>query len=417
MRLKRFISAPLAILIVIMSTVNAYALTSKGACAIDAATGQTLYEYNADEALAPASMTKVMTTYIIYDKMREGAFNKYSKVVCTENAAKLSRDSIATNVPLTQGEAYTVGELIGAIMVPSACAACTLMGEYIAGSEAAFATLMNQYVYRLGLEAYYDDASGLSDNNRITARSMATLGARLVNEFPDVLTYTSQHIYYFRGKAYENTNELLTGGSYPYEGADGLKTGTTTLAGRCLTATAVRNGKRIVGVTMRSTSTKSRYTDIHDILNAGFAALDANTDFVTATNIRMYISGAEIPTFYHSGKVVNEAVILAENLENYGFNISYDAASRTVYVTRDKQKEITPIARENFPQCSADGKLADVVQGSDLKVVINDDGYLYSLKRVYDLSGYAAISVDELKNIYRYTWNAADMSGHFEISI
>lgn len=413
MRIKKYSRAVMSVIaavLIITQTVSVFALTSKGACAMDVYTGDVLFEYNADEALAPASMTKVMTTYILYDKMNQGAFDKDTEITCSENAARLSRDSVATNVPLVAGEKYTVDELIGAIMIPSACAACTLVGEYISGSEEKFAKLMNQYVYQLGLEAYYDDASGLSDNNRITARSMAKLGARFIRDYPDILNYTSLPSFTFRGRTYSNTNYLLPGNDYTYEGADGLKTGTTTLAGRCLTATAERDGKRIVGVTMRSTSTKARYTDIIAILDAGFSATEAIVqEKVYADTIKMYIDNLEIPSFYYECENPG-TLVFAEHLDGYGFDIRYDAAEHTVYVTRDKQKPAAPVDSTAY-----DDFLAVPREGSNLRVVLNDDGYVYEFTAVYDLSGYAAISVDELENIYRYIWNTETMSGSFKV--
>lgn len=404
--IRNAVSAMLVFIIVFQSAA-AFALTSSAACAMDVYNERVLYEYNADEPLAPASMTKVMTAYIIYDKMNKGELNKATQIVCSENAAALSRDPVATNVPLDAGEAYTVDELLGAIMLPSACAACTLMGEYISGSEEEFAKLMNRYVYHLGLEAYYDDASGLSDNNRITARSMAKLASRFIREYPDILSYTSKPYIEFRGKKYNNTNSLLPGKTYEYPGADGLKTGTTTLAGKCLTATAVKDGLRIVGVTMNSKSWSARYTDIHSILDAGFSY--ANKAAVYADASKIFIDESEIPSFCYSGATTEE-VIIAENLASYGFDIFYDAATRTVYITRDKQKQITPIT-----DSYTDGqKLADVAEGSSLKVVLNDDGYIYNFEKVYDLSGYCAIPVNELSKIYRYSQNADE--GHFNVN-
>ena len=409
-RCRRAAFSLIAAILIITQTVSAFALTSKGACAMDVYTGDVLFEYNADEPLAPASMTKVMTTYIVYDKMNQGAFGKNTEITCSENAARLSKDSVATNVPLTAGEKYTVDELIGAMMIPSACAACTLMGEYISGSEEEFAMLMNQYVYMLGLEAYYDDASGLSDNNRITARSMAKLGARFIREYPDILNYTSLPSFTFRGKVYDNTNLLLAGEKYAYEGADGLKTGTTTLAGRCLTATAERDGKRIVGVTMRSTSSTARYTDIISILDAGFSATEAIVqDRVYADTIKMYIDSMEIPSFYYECENPG-TLIFAEHLDGYGFDIQYNAAEHTVYVTRDKQKAAAPVDSAVYADFSAVPR-----EGSNLRVVLNDDGYVYEFSAVYDMSGYAAISVDELANIYRYIWSTETMSGSFRV--
>lgn len=410
LRSKKITVAMVAFVLIITQTVSAFAITSKGACAMDVYTEEVLYEYNADEPLAPASMTKVMTAYIIYDYMEQGKFNKTTEVTCSAYAARQSRLSGATNVPLTAGEKYTVDELIAAIMIPSACASCTLMGEFIAGSEAKFADLMNEYVYKLGLEAFYADASGLSNNNRITARSMAKLGARFIRDYPDILTYTSMPSFQFRGKTYHNTNSLLPGKGYEYEGADGLKTGTTTLAGRCLTATAERDGTRIVGVTMRSTSSKARYTDIITILDAGFEEVAKRPkEKIYADTIKIFMGDAEIPSFCHES-AEPETVIFAEHLENYGFDIYYDAEQRIVHITRDKQKAVAPLATEPFDNFSS-----YVTGKSDLRVILNDDGYVYEFDNVYDLSGYAAIPVSEVARMYRYTWNNATTSGHFKM--
>ncbi len=405
MRYIRSGTAMLVALLIILQSVGAFALTSKAACAMDVYSGEVLYKYNADEPLAPASMTKVMTAYIIYDKMAQGAFDKSSAVICTENASKLSKDPVATNVPLEAGESYTIDELIGAIMLPSACAACTLVGEYISGSEEEFARLMNQYVYSLGLEAYFDDASGISDNNRIIARSMAKLASQFIRQYPDILNYTSQPSISFRGKTYNNTNYLLSGAKYEYEGADGLKTGTTTLAGKCLTATAVHDYNRIVGVTMRSTTTASRYTDIHEILDAGFAALSFNENGIYANSSKIFINNIRVPSFYIRADKRGQ-LILAENLACYGFDVNYNKEDNTLYIVRDKQKPFIPVVSEQF----INGQRISEVTPKGIKVVLNDDGYLYTFEQAYELMGYTAISVDELKNIYRFD------NGYFKIN-
>lgn len=409
MKRKIFLSIILIITITCASF-SAFALTSTGACAIDAKTGNVLFEHNADTPLAPASMTKVMTAYIIFDKINSGDLTKDTQIICSENASKLSKDTIATNVPLVAGEGYSVDELLYAILLPSACAACTLVGEYISGSEAEFANLMNSYAKDLGLNAYYEDASGLSDNNRITPRSMAQLGAIFIRNYPDVLNYTSTKSYSFRGKTYNNTNQLLPGKSYPYEGADGLKTGTTTLAGKCLTATAERNGSRVVGVTMHSTTTKSRYTDIHEILDNGFSAINDMNNTLYSSDARIYINNAEIPSYY-CGDNDGETIILAENLANYGFEIHYDDVLKTVYVRREKQNEFSPMEKTLAPGA----KLAVSNRNTAIKVEINNDGYYYSFKNLYDIGGYIGISVDELKYMFNYEWVPSTNSGHFSI--
>ncbi len=386
------------------------AITSRGACAIDVTTGETVYEHNADEPLAPASMTKFMTVYIVFDKMREGNFSKDTLITCSKDAAAFSVKPGASNIPLAANEKYSVDELIGAALVPSACSAAYLMAEYIAGSQEEFVKLMNNYVYKLGLEAYYADSTGLSNSNRISARSMATLAAKAVNEFPEILDYTSRPYITVHGTRYRNTNNLLPGKIYEYKGADGLKTGTTDLAGYCITATAERDGMRVVGVTMKSTSADSRYTDIHDILNAGFKKADTLRPKVLADTTKIYIDGAEIPSLYANTEQP-ETVIFAEHLENFGFDINYDAENRIVYLTKNTEKSFSPMDADIYNDYSH-----SIHQNSSLKVILTDSEKSYEFERVYDLSGYAAIPTAELEGLYEYNWSSEEMSGYFVIT-
>lgn len=398
----------LATVLVLMQifSVTASALTSGGACAIDAETGDVLFEYNADKPLVPASMTKFLTLYITYDKMNEGKFDKNTMITCTKTAAAFSRAPGASNIPLNAGTAYSVHELIGAAAVPSSCSAAYLLGEFIAGSEAEFVKLMNEYVYKLGLEAYYTDSSGVSFYNVITPRSMAKLGVKFVNDYPDILNYTSAPYINFRGKNYKNTNNLLPGRTYAYPGADGLKTGTNGPAGSCLTATAVRDGVRVVAVTMRSQGV-NRYTDMHTILNSAFAKAKSLQVKILPDTTRMFIDGAEIPSMYSTGENQN-TVILAEHLAGYGFDVIYNHQERTVYITKNTQKTISPVNCSEFENFTS-----PTIRNSNLKVVITDGDKKHEISTVYDLSGYAAIPILELTEFYDYTWSTPDMSGYF----
>ncbi len=385
---------------------SAQALTSGGACALDAETGEVLFEYNADKPLVPASMTKFLTLYITFDKMNEGKFDKNTMITCTKTAADFSRAPGASNIPLNAGTAYSVHELISAAAVPSSCSAAYLLGEYIAGSEEEFVKLMNEYVYNLGLEAYYTDSSGVSIYNRITPRSMAKLGAKFINDYPDILNYTSAPYINFRGKTYKNTNNLLPGRTYEYPGADGLKTGTNGPAGSCLTATAQRDGVRVVAVTMRSVGS-SRYTDMHTILNTAFEKEKALRVNILPDTTKMFIDGAEIPSMYSTGETQN-TVILAEHLAGYGFDVVYSHEERTVFITRNAKKEITPVSCEEFEEFTS-----PTIRNSNLKVILTDGDKTLEFGTVYDLSGYAAIPILELCELYDYTWSTPEMSGYF----
>ena len=208
------------------------------------------------------------------------------------------------------------------------------------------------------------------------------------------------------GKNYKNTNNLLPGRTYAYPGADGLKTGTNGPAGSCLTATAVRDGVRVVAVTMRSQGV-NRYTDMHTILNSAFAKAKSLQVKILPDTTRMFIDGAEIPSMYSTGENQN-TVILAEHLAGYGFDVIYNHQERTVYVTKNTQKTISPVNCSEFENFTS-----PTIRNSNLKVVISDGDKKHEISTVYDLSGYAAIPILELTEFYDYTWSTPDMSGYF----
>ena len=158
--------------------------------------------------------------------------------------------------------------LLHLIMIPSASASCIAMAEHISGSESAFVARMNQTAKDLGLNATYYNCHG-AQPNYITARSQATLTKKFIDTYPDILRITSKSGYSFNGTYYNNTNHLLNTMA-PYEGLDGFKTGTISAAGYCVTTTAVRNGRRVISVVMKSTSDYQRFADSRQLLDYGF---------------------------------------------------------------------------------------------------------------------------------------------------
>ena len=408
MRKKTAIMLTAAALLLEPARALAAELTSQAACVIDAETGKTYYELASATPLAPASMTKVMTVYLIYEQMSKGLLSKNTMITADAQDEFASADEEATNVPLIAGTAYSVDELIGAILIPSACAASAMAGKYISGSEAAFAALMNKTAAELGLNAYYEDASGLSDNNRITAHSMAELARILINKYPDVLTYTSKPYIEFRGERYDNTNRLLPGEDCEYPGADGLKTGTTTLAGCCLTATAYDGEVRLISVTMDSDYGTSRFDDSAELLNIGFEQAHRDRDNVLYTDMRLFINGSEIPSLVYAGP--NEGIcFILEDLKDYGFNISWDPSSMTVSAKEAPGKEIAPIPTDIYRSSPPGTVFAPIVKGSALSADISVNGTEYTFEHVYPLNGYTAVPADELSAIAESSiWNSAE---------
>ena len=249
-------------------------ISADSAIVIDYDTGEALYEKNADTMMVPASMTKVMTAYIIFEELEAGRLTLDTMVPISSTNADRSRSaSYPAIVPLPYGRSQSVDTLLKLILIPSASASCIAMADYISGSEAAFVQRMNETARRLGMTAEYKNCHG-AHVHYLTARSQAILVREFISRFPQVLEYTSMTGVSFNGRYYPNTNKLLPGLDYPYEGADGFKTGTIDEAGYCLSATAVKNGRRIISVIMHSDNDRTRHTDSAALLDYGFAVLE-----------------------------------------------------------------------------------------------------------------------------------------------
>lgn len=254
-------------------------ITADSAIVIDYDTGEVLYEKDADTMRVPASMTKVMTAYIIFEELEAGNLTLDTMVPVSKTNADRSRSSnYPAIVPLPYGQSQSVDTLLKLILIPSASASCIVMADYISGSEEAFVQRMNETAKRLGMTAEYKNCHG-AHVHYLTARSQAILVREFISRFPQVLEYTSMTGVTFNGKYYPNTNKLLPGLDYAYDGVDGFKTGTITAAGYCLSATAVKNGRRIISVVMHADDDKTRHTDSAAILDYGFAMLEYQSPY------------------------------------------------------------------------------------------------------------------------------------------
>lgn len=287
MMYKKLLAVFLAVFICFSGSMP-YALAlnfeAESAFVMDGDTGEELYSYNGDVARVPASMTKVLTAYIIYQELEAGTITLDTPVKISHNVAVKSRDSsYPTAVPLTEGATYTVDTLLHLIMIPSASASCIAMAEHISGSESAFVTRMNATAKSLGLNATYYNCHG-AQPNYITPRSQATLTKIFIDTYPDILRITSKSGFSFNGSYYNNTNHLLNTLA-PYEGLDGFKTGTISQAGYCVTTTAVRNGRRVIAVVMKSTSDSQRFADSRQLLDYGFEQIQKRDASRAATSV------------------------------------------------------------------------------------------------------------------------------------
>lgn len=259
-------------------------IAADSAIVIDCDTGEVLYEKNIDTPRVPASMTKVMTAYIIFEELEAGNLTLDTMVPISDKNARISRDSknYPASVPLPYNESVSVDMLLKLILLPSASASCVVMAEQISGSETAFVQRMNETAARLGIDAQYQNCHG-AQVHYITARGQADLVRDFIRRFPKVLEYTSMTSVAFNGRNYANTNHLLAGSAFAYPGADGFKTGTISAAGYCLSATAVQDGHRLISVVMHSDNNTTRHTDSQKILNYGFQVLRDRSIFPDLT--------------------------------------------------------------------------------------------------------------------------------------
>ncbi|MEE3949745.1 D-alanyl-D-alanine carboxypeptidase family protein [Bacillus wiedmannii] len=259
---------------------------------VEANSGKILYQKNADESLAIASMTKMMSEYLVHEAVDKGKLKWNQKVRISEYAHKISQDRSLSNVPLENGGSYTVYELYEAMVIYSANGATIALAEAIAGKEVDFVKMMNDKSKEFGMKNYkfvnstgltnydlkghYPEGTTPDDNNKMSARDCAILAQRLIQDFPNILdTAKIPKKTFQKGGKYPiemvNFNWMLKGLIKQYEGVDGLKTGTTSEAGDCFTGTVERNGMRLISVVIKTNSHTARFDETKKLYDYGFA--------------------------------------------------------------------------------------------------------------------------------------------------
>ena len=246
-------------------------VAGKSALLMDVATGTILYESNSHEKLAPASVTKIMTLLLIMEAIDSGRIGWQDSVIASEAAAAKGGSQIYLKV----GESMTVSDMVKAIAVSSANDCACAMAEHIAGSEEAFVTMMNARAKELGMEdTNFVNCTGLDDseeakNHRTCAHDIALMSRELLKNHPDIKRYTTIWMDTVRNGTFglSNTNKLIRF----YPGATGLKTGFTSGAGYCLSATALRDGMELIAVVMGCQTSQERNAACKQLLDYGFA--------------------------------------------------------------------------------------------------------------------------------------------------
>lgn len=236
---------------------------------IDDATGQVLAGHNEDQRVEPASITKVMTSYVVAAELAAGKIGKDDEVPISENAWRGGgggTDGSTSFLPVNSK--VKLAELLRGMIIQSGNDASIALAEYVAGSEAAFADLMNAHARRLGMTGTnYVNSHGLSaPDHYTTARDISRLAQALIRDFPEEYAYHSVKEFTFNGIRQFNRNSLL----WKDSAVDGIKTGHHSAAGFCLLASARRGEQRLISVVMGSTGEKQRAEDSYALLNWGF---------------------------------------------------------------------------------------------------------------------------------------------------
>lgn len=310
-------------------------LNAKSALLMDVATGTVLYEKECHERLAPASVTKVMTMLLIMEALDDGRIHLDDQVTASETAAAKG----GSQIYLKAGETMPVSDMLKSIAVSSANDCACAMAELIAGSESAFVEQMNQRAAELGMaDTHFVNCTGLDDskeaeNHRTSAYDIALMSRQLLKYHPDIKKYTTIWMDTVRGGTFglSNTNKLIRF----YSGATGLKTGFTSGAGYCLSATAKREGMELIAVVMGCESAQKRTADCKALLDYGFA---------TYSVVRPGLKAGRTVAV-HLGKQNTVPVELTERRE-----ILVDKAKRTSLTARVELAQLVPAPVEKGQQ-------------------------------------------------------------------
>jgi len=258
---------------------------------MDANSGRILAEHNSDVRLPPASLTKLMTAYMVERELDRGTINLTDMVNISENAWRTGGSKMFIEV----GDRVSVDDLLHGIIIVSGNDASVAMAEHLAGGEAPFADLMNQHATRLGMHnTNFQNATGLpGDQHYSTARDMAILSQYIINDYPDHYAIYSQRNFSFGGIDQPNRNRLL----WRDPSVDGLKTGWTTEAGYGLVSSALRDDMRLISVVMGTSSEEARAQESQKLLSYGFRFYET---------MKLYERGAVLATPRVWGGDINE---------------------------------------------------------------------------------------------------------------
>ncbi|MCI5634062.1 MAG: D-alanyl-D-alanine carboxypeptidase [Alphaproteobacteria bacterium] len=274
---------------------------ARNAILMDYDTGEYLFTKNMDESVPPASMSKLMTVYILMSKIKDGTIKLDDTFSVSENAwRKGGAATGGSTMFLSIGDNVSVENLIKGIVIQSGNDACIVVAENVAGSEDDFVILMNKTAKKLGLKnSHFENATGLPHpDHRMSMEDLAILSRHIISEFPELYHYFSQKEFVYNNIKQGNRNPLL----YTMKGADGLKTGHTEEAGFCLAASATKGDRRLIEVMSGMSSNRERSEEAERLMSWGFREFNNFKIFNKGQNI------AAAKVWYGKDKTVNLTV-------------------------------------------------------------------------------------------------------------
>lgn len=334
-------------------------------------TGDVIKQNNAYEHLSPASVTKLMSILLILEAIDSGKIKLADEVSATENAVSKGGSQIWLEV----GEKMTVNDLFKAVVIASANDACTLLGEYVAGSDSAFVDMMNKRVETLGLKnSHFENCTGLDDeviNHYSCAYDLAVI-AKEVMKHKLILKYSTVWLDSLRNGKTElnNTNKMIN----KYNGMTGLKTGTTSNAGFCLCATATRDGISFVSVVLGAQTSDERFALIQELLDYGFANYKLDNIKIDNSKLKTVKVKNGVDKSITPKCELNKKLLLPKNSDKITYEYSFLDEVKAPVKKGDKLGVITVY--------SGNKKISSIELKSDKN--IKSVTFLYILKKMFN---------------------------------
>lgn len=348
--------------------VKAPTVNASGYLLLDVESGQVLSENNADARLEPASLTKIMTAHVVFSEIEADRISLQDMVTISEKAWRMGGSKMFIEV----NKQVTVEELLKGLIIQSGNDAAVALAEYVAGSEEAFAELMNKHAAQLGMHGTnFVNSSGMPDENHYTTpRDIAMVTEASILEYPEFYKWYAEKEYTFNGITQPNRNRLL----WQDESVDGVKTGHTEGAGYCLVSSAEREGSRLIAVIMGTNSDSSRVVESRKLLNWGFRFFDTRQLFKQgeelksvriwkgeSDNLRVGVADDVVIRFPRDRKDDLKAKLVIDSPLEAPVAKGQKVGTIEVMLDDDKLKEVPLVALDDVAEAGIFGWMVDSV--------------------------------------------------------